>query len=62
MLKNIQNYFDWKFYLRFAGLFALFYLTYTFVFSAAAPTGYYSPFIDHYLNFPALITLWGTKS
>ncbi|RZJ98616.1 MAG: hypothetical protein EOO46_24945, partial [Flavobacterium sp.] len=47
--------FDFGFYLRFAGLFFLFYLTYTFVISVSAPTGTYYPFVDHYLNFPAVI-------
>ncbi|RYY43417.1 MAG: hypothetical protein EOO06_19730, partial [Chitinophagaceae bacterium] len=47
--------FDFGFYLRFAGLFFLFYLTYTFVISVSAPTGTYYPFVDHFLNFPAVI-------
>ncbi|RYE50467.1 MAG: hypothetical protein EOP48_19710, partial [Sphingobacteriales bacterium] len=29
--------------------------SYTFVVAASAPTGTYFPFVDHYLNFPALI-------
>lgn len=55
MLKNILGYFDFGYYLRFAGLFFLFYLTYTFVNAASAPTGTYYPFVEKYLNFPVLI-------
>jgi exosortase/archaeosortase family protein len=57
MLKNLLNYFDFRYYLRFAGLFFLFYLTYTFVNAASAPTGMYYPFVEQYLNFPILIRI-----
>ncbi|RYF84704.1 MAG: hypothetical protein EOO03_14410 [Chitinophagaceae bacterium] len=55
MVRKTLAYFDWGYYLRFAGLFFLFYLTYTFVISVSAPTGTYYPFVDHFLNFPAVI-------
>lgn len=55
MLKELSRYFDFSFYLRFAGLFLLFYLTYTFVVAASAPAGVYYPFVEQYLNFPVLI-------
>ncbi|RYZ28791.1 MAG: hypothetical protein EOO10_08365 [Chitinophagaceae bacterium] len=55
MFKKAFHYFDFGFYLRFAGLFFLFYLGYTFVIATAAPTGTYYPFVDRFLNFPAVI-------
>ena len=55
MFKNTFQYFDFGYYLRFAALFFLFYLGYTFVIAAAAPTGPYFPFVDQYLNFPLVI-------
>ncbi|RYY69415.1 MAG: hypothetical protein EOO13_09595 [Chitinophagaceae bacterium] len=55
MYKKALSYFDFGFYLRFAGLFFLFYLTYTFVISVSAPTGTYYPFVEKYFNFPAVI-------
>jgi exosortase/archaeosortase family protein len=55
MFKNTLRYFDFRYYLRFAGLFFLFYLTYTFVIAASAPTGTYFPFVDKFLNFPLII-------
>ncbi len=57
MFKHISRYFDIGFYLRFAGLFLFFYLTYTFVVAAAAPSGVYFPFVEKYLNFPVLIRI-----
>ncbi|RYG00657.1 MAG: hypothetical protein EOO07_35165 [Chitinophagaceae bacterium] len=55
MFKNMLRYFDFRYYLRFAGLFFLFYLSYTFVIAAAAPTGTYYPFVDKFLNFPLVV-------
>ena len=55
MLKNTFQYFDFGYYLRFAGLYFFFYLTYTFVISASVPTGVYYPFVENYLNIPAVI-------
>jgi exosortase/archaeosortase family protein len=55
MLKNTIRYFDFGYYLRFAGLFFLLYLTYTFVIAASAPSGTYYPVVDKFLNFPVLI-------
>lgn len=55
MLKNTLRYFDFGYYLRFAGLYLLFYLTYTFVVAASAPSGTYYAFVDNYLNFPSVI-------
>lgn len=55
MLKDTLRYFDYRFYLRFAGLFFLFYCSYLFVVAAAAPSGFYFPFVEKYLNFPVPI-------
>lgn len=55
MLKNTFRYFDFGYYLRFAGLFFFFYLTYTFVNAVSVPSGTYFPFVEKYLNFPILI-------
>ena len=55
MIKNTLRYFDFHYFLRFAALFFLFYLSYTFVNAASAPSGIYYPFVEKYLNFPILI-------
>ncbi|RYZ24218.1 MAG: hypothetical protein EOO10_20595 [Chitinophagaceae bacterium] len=55
MIKNTLRYFDYIFYLRFAGLFFLLYYSYIFVVSVSAPTGVYFPFVAKYLNFPVPI-------
>lgn len=55
MIKNTIRYFDFRYFLRFAGLFFLLFLTYTFIIAASAPSGFYYPFVDQYLNFPVLI-------
>jgi|GEM_PF-2068408 len=55
MLKNTLRYFDYRFYLRFAGLFLALYFSYLFVVAAVAPSGFYFPFVEKYLNFPVPI-------
>lgn len=57
MAFSVSQHFDFRFYLRFAGLFFLFYLTYTFVNAASAPSGTYYPFVADYLNFPVVIRI-----
>ncbi|MEO6539129.1 MAG: exosortase/archaeosortase family protein [Ferruginibacter sp.] len=54
-----------RFSLRFLGMFALCYGLSLTIIGMAAPGGWYSPFIDHYLNFIGWLRsflLWGTKS
>jgi exosortase/archaeosortase family protein len=55
MIKSAMRYFDYQYYLRFAGLFLFFYCSYTFVNAVSVPTGTYYPFVEKYLNFPVLI-------
>lgn len=57
MIKSLLNYFDFRYYLKFALLFVSMYCCYTFVIGVTTPGGSYYPFFDNYLNFPILIRI-----
>jgi exosortase/archaeosortase family protein len=55
MLKTINQYFDFKFYLRFALMFASLYYAYIAFIGIITPGGSYSPFVVENLNVVVLL-------
>ncbi|CAN5690123.1 hypothetical protein BH11BAC3_BH11BAC3_39500 [soil metagenome] len=52
------------YFVKFIGLFCLLYFGTKAIIGLAAPVGHYSPFIEHYFNYPAwlrLSLLYGTR-
>src|SRR5437868_36808 len=66
LLKNyFQSYKSLIVYLvKFIGCFCVLYYGYLLIFGLSDPRNYYSPFVDHYLNFISPLRrfiLWGAK-